>query len=233
MTGFWNIWVITLTVIFLVLMVYVVVKYWRTNHLADKDKTIDSFDDIDENDAPPPRIMFVGYFIAFSCSIVFLVLYPGLGNWQGLLGWEQSDDTIQEHNESLDEQIAGINQVDLTVLAAEPMIVSSGKGLFQTHCAACHRANGQGQKHFPNLIDDVWLYGGSDSDILHSIKKGRYGAMAGWKNILPEEEIQNLSYYLASLQQRPLNAPSLKIKQGETAFNIFLLRNNAPPMAPL
>ncbi|MBB1313625.1 MULTISPECIES: cytochrome-c oxidase, cbb3-type subunit III [Aliivibrio] len=218
MTGFWNIWVITLTVIFLVLMVYVVVKYWRTNHLADKDKTIDSFDDIDENDAPPPRIMFVGYFIAFSCSIVFLVLYPGLGNWQGLLGWEQSDDTIQEHNESLDEQIAGINQVDLTVLAAEPMIVSSGKGLFQTHCAACHRANGQGQKHFPNLIDDVWLYGGSDSDILHSIKKGRYGAMAGWKNILPEEEIQNLSYYLASLQQRPLNAPSLKIKQGETAF---------------
>ncbi|MGF1902356.1 cytochrome-c oxidase, cbb3-type subunit III [Aliivibrio sifiae] len=218
MTGFWNIWVISLTVIFLALMVYVVIKYWRTNHLADKDKTIDSFDDIDENDGPPPRIMFVGYFVAFACSLVFLVLYPGLGSWQGLLGWEQSDDTVQEHNKSLDEQIAQLGETDLTVLAAEPNIVASGKGLFQTHCAACHRANGQGQKHFPNLIDNVWLYGGSDDAILHSIKKGRYGAMAGWINILPKEDIQNISYYLASLQQRPLNAPSVKIDLGKTAF---------------
>lgn len=218
MTEFWNIWVITLTIIFLVFMILVVVKYWKTNHLADENKTVDSFDNIDENDGPPPRIMFIAYLVAFSCSILFLILYPGLGNWQGLLGWQQSDDTPREHNVSLDEQIASINSPTLTALAAEPAITASGKALFQTHCAACHRANGQGQKHFPNVVDDVWLYGGTDEAILHSIKLGRNGAMAGWKAILPKEDIQNMSYYLASLQQRPLNAPSVKIDLGKNAF---------------
>jgi thiosulfate dehydrogenase len=218
MTGFWNIWVITLTVIFLVFMILVVVKYWRTNHLADENKTVDSFDNIDENDGPPPRIMFIAYLVAFSCSILFLILYPGLGNWQGLLGWQQSDDTPRKHSASLDEQIASITPSALTTLAAEPTITASGKALFQTHCAACHRANGQGQKHFPNIVDDVWLYGGTDEAILHSIKQGRNGAMAGWKAILPKEDIQNMSYYLASLQHRPLNAPLVKIDLGKTAF---------------
>ncbi|CAH0993135.1 Cytochrome c6 [Sinobacterium norvegicum] len=218
MTVFWNIWVITLTAIFLLFMVFVVVKYWRSNHLADEEHTLDTFDNIDENDGPPPKIMFWGYLVAFTGSAVFLLLYPGLGNWPGLLGWQQSDDTAQQHNTSLTEQVGNVSPPSLTALAANPAIVNSGKALFQTHCAACHRANGQGQKHFPNLVDDVWLYGGSDDAIIHSIEQGRNGAMVGWQAILPKEDVQNISYYLASLQHRPLNAPSVKIDLGKTAY---------------
>ena len=126
MTGFWNIWVVTLIIIFLMIMVLVVVKYWKTNHLADKNKTIDTFDGIDENDAPPPRIMFIGYFIAFCGAVIFLVLYPGLGNWPGLLGWQQTENQLLEHNTSLDEQIAKISDPTLMVLSVDSAITTSG-----------------------------------------------------------------------------------------------------------
>jgi cbb3-type cytochrome c oxidase subunit III len=218
MNSFWNIWVIGLTVLFLCLMFYVVVKYWRSNHLADKDKTLYTFDGIEENDAPPPRIMFVSYVIAFFCTVIFLLLYPGLGNWPGLLGWQQNDDTERQHETSLADQIAQHPSQRLSVLAGDQNIVASGRTLFQTHCAGCHRPNGQGQKHFPNLIDDAWLYGDSDEAIIHSIALGRNGAMAGWQEIMPQEDVQNISYYLASLQHRPLNAPMVKVDLGKSAY---------------
>ncbi len=94
MTVFWNTWVIVLIFIFLAFMALVVIKYWRTEHTADKDKTIESFDGIDENDAPPPRIFYLSYLIAFIISAGFLVLYPGLGNWSGLMGWKQIGKSI-------------------------------------------------------------------------------------------------------------------------------------------
>ncbi|MGF1727497.1 c-type cytochrome [Photobacterium nomapromontoriensis] len=219
MTEFWNIWVTVLTVVFLLIMVWIVIKHWRTNHLADANKTVDSFDNVDENDGPTPRIVFIAYFVAFGCAIVFLILYPGLGDWRGMLGWTQNDDTPTNNAVSLHEQIASIGpQPTLQALAANPAIVTSGKALFQTHCAACHRSNGQGQKHFPNLIDNVWQYGGTDKDILHSIKHGRDGAMPGWQATLSKEDIQYLSYYLASLQHRPLNAPSVSIELGREIY---------------
>ena len=65
MSVFWNIWVISLILIFLIFMAIVVIKYWRINHSADKDKTIGIFDGIHENDAPPPKLLYSSYFLAF------------------------------------------------------------------------------------------------------------------------------------------------------------------------
>ncbi|MBY7730114.1 c-type cytochrome [Vibrio splendidus] len=216
MSTFWNLWAVLLTLIFFVLMVSVVVKYWRSNHKADH--TIGTFDGIEEKDAPPPKILFISYAVAFLLSAGYLVLYPGLGEWEGLVDWKQSDDKLSSPTTSLNEQFSQTSETTLDGLAAVPEIVNSGKILFQTHCAACHRDNAQGQKHFPNLIDQEWLYGGSDEAVIHSIAKGRNGAMPGWSEIMRPDEVAKVSYYLASLNQRHTNVPEVKVELGKTLF---------------
>ena len=221
MSTFWNIWAVTGTIVFFVLMVMVVVKYWRTNHKADADKVIGSFDGIDENDAPPPKLLFIGYFIAFALSLGYLLLYPGLGNWPGLLNWQQQNDSFSYPSSSLDNEFEQVSDTSLQQLANDADIVVAGKMLFQTHCAACHQNNAQGAKHFPNLIDNVWLYGGSDEDIIHSISRGRNGAMPGWGDTLGADQIAKLSYYLASLNQRHTDVPPIKVELGKGLFQQY------------
>ncbi|OEF94745.1 cytochrome c [Vibrio splendidus] len=218
MSTFWNLWAVLLTLIFFILMVSVVVKYWRSNHKADHDHTIGTFDGIEEKDAPPPKLLFVSYAVAFLLSAGYLVLYPGLGEWEGLVDWEQSDDKLSSPSTTLNEQFSQTSETTLQGLAAVPEIVNSGKILFQTHCAACHRDNAQGQKHFPNLIDQEWLYGGSDEAVIHSIAKGRNGAMPGWSEIMRPDEVAKVSYYLASLNQRHTDVPEVKVKVGKELF---------------
>ncbi|MPW35985.1 cytochrome c [Vibrio sp. B1Z05] len=221
MSNFWNLWAVICTIVFLLLMVSIIVKYWRKNHDADANKALGTFDGIDENDAPPPKLLFISYFVAFCLSVGFLVLYPGLGNWEGLMGWKQSDDKLSSPTTTLDQQIASVSDTSLASLAQNSDITDSGRILFQTHCAACHRDNAQGQKHFPNLIDNDWLYGGSDEAILHSIEKGRNGAMAGYNEVLNEDEISKLSYFLASLNQRHTDVPPVKVELGKQLFKQY------------
>ncbi|WP_139684206.1 c-type cytochrome [Vibrio tasmaniensis] len=218
MSAFWNLWAVILTLIFFVLMVSVVVKYWRSNHQADQDHTLGTFDGIEEKDAPPPKLLFVSYAIAFLLSAGYLVLYPGLGEWEGLVDWKQSDDKLSLPSTTLNEQFSQTTETTLEGLSGIPEIVNSGQILFQTHCAACHRDNAQGQKHFPNLIDQEWLYGGSDEAIIHSIAKGRNGAMPGWSEIMRPDEVAKVSYYLASLNQRHTDVPEVKVKVGKELF---------------
>ncbi|MEZ8702420.1 c-type cytochrome [Vibrio cyclitrophicus] len=221
MSTFWNLWAVILTLIFFALMVSVVVKYWRSNHKADHDHTLGTFDGIEEKDAPLPKLLFVSYAVAFLLSAGYLVLYPGLGEWEGLVDWKQSDDKLSSPTTSLNEQFSQTSETTLEGLSAVPEIVNSGQILFQTHCAACHRDNAQGQKHFPNLIDQEWLYGGSDEAIIHSIVKGRNGAMPGWSEIVRPDEVAKMSYYLASLNQRHTDVPEIKVELGKTLFTKY------------
>ncbi|GLS91921.1 hypothetical protein GCM10007916_29910 [Psychromonas marina] len=218
MSVFWNTWVIIFILIFLTFMALVVFKYWRSEDTADKDKTIATFDGIDENDAPPPRLFYLSYLSAFILAIGFLVLYPGLGNWSGMLGWQQNEDALSSPITDLDSQMSSLTDQSLHQLATNIDVTESGGVLFKTHCAACHSSNAQGQTHFPNLIDNDWLYGGTDEDILNSIKHGRNGAMPGWKEVLSDDQVAKTSYYIASLQRKNLNAPQIKIDLGKEIF---------------
>ncbi len=47
-----------------------------------------------------------------------------------------------------------------------------GASVFGDNCATCHGAGGAGVKGYPNLRDDVWLWGGSLDAIQHTIQVG-------------------------------------------------------------
>ncbi|WP_305419966.1 cytochrome-c oxidase, cbb3-type subunit III [Photobacterium leiognathi] len=222
MSAFWSSWVIILTLIFLAFMIAVVVVYWKKNHSANANRTVESFDGIDENDAAVPSLLLLSYLAAFIIAAVFLMLYPGMGNWQGLMKWQSTSEAKSTAPTSLQAQIAQLGGDNLSYedLSKSPEIVNAGLALFQTHCAACHLNQAQGQLHFPNLSDTVWLYGGGDEAIHHSIVQGRNGVMAGWKDILTEEEIEHVSSYVASLEKNRIIAePAINLELGKTVFD--------------
>ncbi|WP_341496323.1 cytochrome-c oxidase, cbb3-type subunit III [Photobacterium damselae subsp. damselae] len=222
MNAFWNTWVITLTVLFLAIMVGVILFYWQKRASSDPHRTLDTFDGIQENDGAVPKLLFIAYLISIILTLGYFVLYPGLGNWPGLMHWSSTSQATVPSQTTLEAQYqkAKLSAASpLEELSQNATIVNTGQSLFQTHCAACHGDQGQGQKHFPNLLDNYWLYGGTDQDILHSIKQGRNGVMAGWENILTSEQITHVSQYIASLEpDRVINAPEVNFELGSAIY---------------
>lgn len=79
-------------------------------------------------------------------------------------------------------------------------------------CAACHGADGKGNKALgaPNLTDDIWLHGGSQEAIVETILLGRKGQMPAHKDFLGEAKVHVLAAYVYSLSVEPGVAPSQK-----------------------
>jgi cytochrome c oxidase cbb3-type subunit 3 len=93
-------------------------------------------------------------------------------------------------------------------LLTEPADLAIGKTIFESNCAACHRADGGGQIG-PNLTDENWILGGGIKNIFHTINNGgRDGkGMISWKGTLQPKEMQKVSSYVISLQgSNPIDA---------------------------
>jgi len=102
----------------------------------------------------------------------------------------------------------GINEVTQYVLdfsdrATDGSLVTAGEGKYQMFCAACHGADAKGIKAMgaPNLTDDIWLYGGSEGMIKHTLRTGRNGEMPSFSH-LSEEKIHLLATYVYSLSNK-------------------------------
>lgn len=79
-----------------------------------------------------------------------------------------------------------------------------GKRNFASLCAVCHGQNAEGNPLLgaPNLRDNNWLYGGSDSTLHESIMQGRNGVMPAHKDLLTLEKIHVLTAYVYSFKNR-------------------------------
>lgn len=91
-----------------------------------------------------------------------------------------------------------------------------GKSLYNTNCANCHGNNAQGAtkagfdisiiterggKQPPNLTDDVWDYGSTDSDIFKVIKEGKTAnMMPSFQGTLTDTQIKHIIAYVRSLK---------------------------------
>ena len=54
----------------------------------------------------------------------------------------------------------------------------------------------------PSLVDDAWLYGGSEADVRHSIADGREGRMPAHGEFLGEARVHMLAAWVWSLSNR-------------------------------
>ena len=77
--------------------------------------------------------------------------------------------------------------------------IKEGEKVYDRVCVDCH-LDGTGGSG-PNLIDDTWLYGGSDAEVFETVSKGRPGGMPSWSGELKEEEIWKVIAYIRSIKQ--------------------------------
>lgn len=84
---------------------------------------------------------------------------------------------------------------------ANAALAAQGAPLFAQQCAACHGADGTGNRAVgaPNLTDGIWLYGGDRAAIHQSIHSAHAGVMPAWKTRLPDQTIRALTAYVHSL----------------------------------
>lgn len=208
MSSFWSIWIIVITL-------GSIFGCWWLLHSNRKGTssggegeiptTGHSYDGIEEYDNPLPRWWFIMFIVTILFSLVYLVLYPGLGSFKGLLGWSQESAWEQEQQiaeEKYAPIFAAYSQSSIEELQDNRKALLSGQRIFANNCAVCHGSAATGSYGFPNLTDDDWLYGDTPASIKATILDGRQGAMPGWGAVLGEDGVTAVAEYVMSLSGR-------------------------------
>ncbi|MDL2354827.1 MAG: cytochrome-c oxidase, cbb3-type subunit III [Pseudomonadota bacterium] len=183
-----------------------------TGHVWDGDLT--------ELNTPMPRWWMWLFYITIVFALIYLALYPGLGSYAGQLGWKSSGQYQAELKKAeadygpLFDKYA---QQDLKAVAADPQAHAIGERLFLTYCAQCHGSDARGNKGFPNLTDNDWLYGGDPATIKTTILHGRNGQMPPMGAALgSDKDVEAVAHYVRSLSD--LTTDPIKVAFGKPKF---------------
>jgi cytochrome c oxidase cbb3-type subunit 3 len=151
-----------------------------------------------------------------------LVFFPGLGAWQGTLGWSSKNQLAAEQAAARAVQApryARFAGMTLEQLSQDPDAMGEARSLFANNCTACHGSDARGATGFPNLTDNDWLYGNSPDQLLATIGGGRVGVMPPWGAALGDAGVSEVVAYLQSLSSTP-DQPEL-VQAGATRFATF------------
>ncbi|MBY7806718.1 cytochrome-c oxidase, cbb3-type subunit III [Vibrio fluvialis] len=240
MTTFWSLWITVITLGTLLGCAFLLV--WCLKDKMGVEEGVDmghEYDGIREINNPLPKWWTYLFVSTFFFAAVYLTLYPGLGNFKGVLGWQSSDQRVRsleeskasiaaaQENKTLVQYAKELDDADIYFgeafkrlaykdggsdlrpipeIAADSDALKVGQRLFLQNCSQCHGSDARGQKGFPNLTDNAWLYGGEPDAIVTTIRHGRIGQMPAWKDALGEQGVQEVVSYALSLSGRSVNA---------------------------
>ncbi len=211
MSAFWSGWIIVLSGLNIVACWWLI--RWtmkkRAGESAQGDVTGHIWDsDLQEYNNPLPRWWLWLFYGTLVFAVIYLILYPGMGNWKGILGWSSHGSQYQAEmaraHAKYDPIYRQYTAVPVAELASKPEYKEAremGKRLFLTYCMQCHQSDASGARGFPNLTDNDWLYGGQPENIVASITDGRNGVMPSHAH-LGDEKIAKLVQFVLSLSGR-------------------------------
>ena len=182
------------------------------------------WDGIKELDTPLPRWWLWVFYGCIAFAIVYWVLMP---SWPGINGYShgvlgKSDraalgQELDKLNQVRGAQLVQLRSATPEQIEADPKLLAYamqvGQSVFGDNCATCHGAGGGGGKGYPNLRDDVWLWGGSLGDIQKTVTVGvRAGnphartevvmPAFGRDQMLKSDQIDDLTEYVVALSRR-------------------------------
>ena len=204
-TGFWAGWIAVITIVSLIGLCWLIFSiYFSANGHDDGPQPVWD-ENLREGNMPAPMWWFWLILSMLIFSFIYLMLYPGLGSYQGILKWSQGGRLNQSYvtydNEfnSLRETLTGES---IETLSQDVRVMASARRVFDQNCAACHGAEGRGQaSHFPNLTDDYWQWGGEPAQIEQSIRLGRQAVMPGWQAVAGDDGVKQLTRYVLAISR--------------------------------
>jgi cytochrome c oxidase cbb3-type subunit 3 len=221
-SGFWNIYVAGLTLVSILACLVLLWVSGTTKAETLHDNTTGHVwdGDLKEMNNPLPKWWVYLFVITVVFALVYGLLYPTFGKFQGLLGWSSTG----QHAAEVAKVEAAIAPIyarfkDMTPqqIAADPKAKAIGERLFMNYCAQCHGSDARGAKGFPNLTDNDWLGGGSPEVIRTTIANGRNGVMPPMAAAVGgAEDVRNVAHYVLSLSNTPHDP--IRAVQGKTKF---------------
>ncbi|NTS77307.1 cytochrome-c oxidase, cbb3-type subunit III [Catenovulum sp. SM1970] len=245
MSTFWSLWVIVITTITLVFVFWTL---WTNSKnytgIEEGESMGHEFDGIEELNNPLPKWWTIMYWITGVWGVLYLILYPGMGNYEGVLGWKSSnqdirsiadskeateqgfaeglqvqyDVEVKKSNEKFGPLFQSYASKDIDALMQDEKALEIGQRLYLQNCSQCHGSDARGATGFPNLTDDDWLYGGEFAHIKTTLLNGRKAAMPAWIDAFGEQGIKDMTAYVLSLSGRDVNVASAKA--GEAKFGV-------------
>lgn len=220
-SGFWSVYIAVLTIVS-ILACGVLLWKLSTKRLAPGQKAGVMGHVWDENlqeyNNPLPRWWMWLFWLTLVFAVVYLVLYPGLGSFAGVLNWSSTGQWEKEQAraaERFEPKFAKFMSMEIPAVAADPQAREMGQRMFLNYCAQCHASDARGTRGFPNLADKDWLYGGTPEAIVATITQGRNGMMPPWPQ-LGEEGIRNVTHYV--LQMAGRTHDGIKATQGKDVY---------------
>ncbi|MCF1488622.1 cytochrome-c oxidase, cbb3-type subunit III [Pseudomonas sp. AA27] len=216
MTTFWSTYISVLTIGSLIGLTWLLLATRKGQSSDTTDQTMGhSFDGIEEYDNPLPKWWFWLFVGTLVFSVGYLILYPGLGNWKGILpGYENGWTQVDEWQKEMDKADAKFGPIfakyaamPVEEVAKDPQALKMGSRLFASNCSVCHGSDAKGSYGFPNLTDSDWRWGGEPETIKASIMNGRHGIMPGWATVIGEQGVADVAaFVLTNLDGRTLPA---------------------------
>ena len=232
MPAFWAWFVAAGTIVFVIWCIWLV--SWSAKQgpqgKEDEDLVGHKWDgDLEEWNNPAPKWWLYLYFGTLIWGVGYMVLYHGIGAFEGVLGWSQEGQYEQEMATAA-ERYAPIYErfaaMDFESPSADPDALALGRSLFASYCTTCHGSDARGAPGYPNLTDEHWIWGGELGAVEHSIEAGRVAAMPGWQAMLGDAGVAATVDYVWQLEGAPHDAAQAAI--GKTHYDTVCIACHGP-----
>ncbi|MGJ8562558.1 MAG: cytochrome-c oxidase, cbb3-type subunit III [Alphaproteobacteria bacterium] len=188
--------------------------------ISGTELTGHEWDGITELNTPMPRWWLWMFYASIVIAIGYAIAMPSIpllnSYTKGVLGASdraavhKAVSDMRAQREDLGFQLTGAS---MEGIQANPDLfrfaMAAGKSAFGDNCATCHGSGAQGFKGYPNLNDDIWLWGGTFDDIRHTLTVGiranhddtRMNLMQayGRDELLTKPQIRDIAQYVISL----------------------------------
>lgn len=195
-------------------------RKWLKQDVTNVKDTGHEWDGIRELNNPVPRWWTTMYALLCVFGLGYLVLYPGLGEYKGVLNYSTSQELAadQAAQAALIKPVyARFEAMSIPAIAQDPEARVIGQRLFLNNCAQCHGSDAKGSVSFPNLVEGDSLWGRTPESIEQTITHGRNGVMPGFKGAVDTTQAVDIAQYVRSMSG--LAHDQIKANRGKTQYN--------------
>ena len=189
--------------------------------VSGRKTTGHEWDGIKELNSPLPKWWVSVFFVCVIWSVGYWILYPSWPTlhtyYKGAFGYSSRGEVANEIAAAKDarkDKLDVLKTAPLAAIIQNPALFEfarrGGEVVFKENCVPCHQAGGAGAPGYPNLADDVWLWGGTLDQIRQTVTHGvrsandpathvsempRFGA----DNILTKDQIAQAADFVLAL----------------------------------